>query len=264
MKKQKQSVRMIPNVLIRSALFSTKRLSNKRNVVSTKIYSQNGYEVTYDGEELNQIDSQVYQAVVMIMKSKSDINTPNTVKFNIKDIILLLGKHGNGNDYTCVKNSLNRLKKCVITIASGKTNYSGNLLNYVYSVNNDNQVEVNSVFCNFLTSSDQTVCDVESKSKISKLLSKWLFDYFRSHSRYIPLDIEYLLNLCGSNMNIRKFRQQLKISMDELILNHSFPIKSYSIENDKLSVSSKNFNKTNIIEFEEFNPFEFINKKEKV
>lgn len=246
--------RLIPNAVIRSALFTVKKMPRqKRDIVDKQISCQNGYEIYYKGEELNQFDAQVFQACVYLMRKK-ELSPGNLVSFCKKELLYLINREGGGDDYEFLWESLLRMKRCELSITKGSNKYVGNLFSQICFTKTECKFEINKVFYGLLLCDDQTICQVEEKSKLRSQVAKWCLDFFRSHSVYLPLGVDYMHKLCGSTLRLNEFKRALKDGLEELVKSPQSPIKEYSFVGKNLVVSKHKDDKEFVV-YDEFNPF---------
>lgn len=208
----------IPNKLLRSAIFGVQRERKEKTVDLFTFLYNNEIEITFMGPRLNQDDSIVWQSILRAIRN---VNAPMGAAVAIKKLDLLehIGKIKAGKNYNWLMASLDRLSsanlKCIDT--KRKETFTSNLI-IGYHIKNDESY-FNAGVSSFLApllSSDLTDVDIIRKSKLTSQLSRWLHDFYSSHTKPIPYSITKIQTLCRSEQVYAKFKMNLKKSIEEL------------------------------------------------
>lgn len=206
----------IPNKLLRSAVFGVQREKREGVLEQFSFTYQDKYEISYTGPRLNQDDSIVWQAILRAVKNtNSSLGEP----VNIKKIEVLhhLKKTAGGDNYRWLISCLDKLATANLKCINGKEIFSSNLivgyrLNHPFS---SFSAGISS-FLAPLLSDDLTDIDLLRKSKLTSQLSKWLHDFYSSHTNPIPYPVDKIYQLCRSNQQSAKFKISLKKSIEDL------------------------------------------------
>lgn len=208
----------IPNRLLRSAVFGVQREKRNGLLDQFNFTYREHYEITYTGSRLNQDDSIVWQAILRAIKNtKSPLG--KAIKIKKSDVLHNLQKSNGGDNYKWLMSCLDKLSTANLKCVKGKDVFSSNLI-IGYSLN-DSDSYFNAGVSSFLApllSEDLTDIDILRKSKLSSQLSKWLHDFYSSHTNPIPYPVDKLHTICRSNQNIAKFKMSLKKSIEDLKL----------------------------------------------
>lgn len=207
-----------PNICLRSALFGVVKKGRRRFLEDEVIASQDGYQVAYSGERLDQIDLNVWLAVKHLC-SPHPLGTE--VYFSAPMLFALLRKSDGQANRELIKRSLRRMSKGYVEMdQSGKRGFGGHLIDwwawdekaYVF------RVILSPKMAPLFGRDCYTLLDIEQRQKLSRELSLWLHCYWSSHEQIYPISVEVLHQLCGSEAkNMREFRRELRKSIDELI-----------------------------------------------
>ena len=111
------SVRAVPNALLRGALFS---ISNVREVVKkrTLLASVKGIEVRFKGERLNQTDLDTWETIIHLARSQ---NLGSKVQFSAHSMLTMLGRHHGREQHEQLKEDISRLTGAVVEITIKET-----------------------------------------------------------------------------------------------------------------------------------------------
>lgn len=208
----------IPNKFLRSALFGIQREkkdeTNLNNIQITTLHKN--ISIIYSGPILNQDDSLIWQIIArMVYQSSNQMG--NLVEIPRKDILTLLGKTDGGANFTWLKKCLDRLSKAHIIIENDSFVVNTNLLIGYYFNKTENKVYAGiSSLLYPLFSQDLTDIDVIRKTKLKTQLSKWLHDFYSSHSEPIPYSLSRLKELSRTTIQNSKFKKMVEESLNEL------------------------------------------------
>ena len=162
----------IPNSLVRSAIFTTRKLGNVREMIkNSPVFSQDGYSIEYTGERLNQFDSQTLYAILQTQRD-SGLLFGNQVTVTQTSIIEMLGKEANGNNYKDMCDSIHRLYNASIGIKQsfgGSTRvYHGRIIDrYLKDSRGHISFTLNPDLAAFFDS-DCTILSLKKKIQLSK------------------------------------------------------------------------------------------------
>lgn len=214
-----EKVRAIPNVFLRSSLFSisqTRAMSRKL----TEITSLEGVEIRFKGEHFNQDDLDVWEALVHRAR-KQPLGTH--VRFTVNDILHELGLDTGGSQHTQFHEKLTRLQGGVIEIRwpdegkkltdklVGKSFYDEASETYVLMLSED----LLKIYKTGNTWIDSEACKLFRRNA----LARWLYRFYATHAEPFDIKVETLRNLCGSSQTQRltDFRKALRIALKLLV-----------------------------------------------
>jgi len=211
-----KETRAAPNVCLRSALFGVVKPGRRKFLQHTVLASQEGYQVIYNGERLDQSDFDVWLAVKHIC-AKHPID--RKIQFTAKEIFNILGKPDGGANREWLKRSLTRLHECSVAMkAPNGSEFHSHLVNswkweeetynFVVSLSNDLKP--------LFEKDSYTLIDIKNRKNLHKDLSKWLVSYWSSHNEIYPIKDTKLQALCGSEASKDRFRRDLRQALKEL------------------------------------------------
>ncbi len=225
--------RGVPNAFLRSALFGVVRKGRREVLDGVEIAAWGGTSIKFTGKKLQQSDQDVWMACVEACKRYGSTK----VEIGQRDLMRLIGRK-NGNSKQ-LWSDLKRLIFAGIEVESERYSYAGNL---IHSAVKDEKTKKIVLSINpqmaALFGAGATHIEVEQRHALSGDLSKWMQGYVLSHKsswrKPHVISLDKLQTLCGSTATIRKFRQQIKASMDELKAQKI--AAGWSLENDTLKL----------------------------
>jgi hypothetical protein len=227
------SVRGVPNAVLRSALFSVIRQGKRKSIFKEKLASSGNITVIFTGFKLDQADLDVWQRVIHLSKEKLGQQVIFTANSFLSDI----NRAASGASYKWLKDSLTRLQSAVVEIKDGSKTFSGQLIHNYYVDEQTKKIVVQlNPQLSFLLGNDQwTGLDWKQRKKLlGKPLALWLHSFYSSHSEPFEYKIETIWQLCGSEtIELFKFKQNLSDALKDLSEATGWLCK---IENDKLKV----------------------------
>lgn len=207
----------IPNTMLRSALFGIQRERAGLHPVDDMILMcPGGAVMKYSGPRLNQDDSLVWQ---MILRAVRQSKTPmgSLVKISAQEMILAMDRTDGGANFNWLKSCLERLAKSYIVIDSPAEEIRSHLLvGYKIEKKTKKIVVGISGLLYPLFANDLTDIDVLRKTKLKSQLSRWLHDFYSSHSEPIPYTVSKIKELSRAEKQTSKFRIMIEHAIEEL------------------------------------------------
>ncbi len=212
-----ESVRCVPNALLRGALFS---VSKEREFFKelTTIASVDGIEIRYTGQRLNQVDLDLWEMLLHLQRLQPLVDR---IEFTAHSMLKALGRTTGGKDHQSLDNALARLIGSVAEIkwVEERKAFIGALVSsvlrdvdtgrYVLKFNQDMAV---------LYGQGHTYIDLEQRQALGQnSLAKWLHGFYTSHAAPFGYKVETLRNLCGSEASLREFRRLIRVALNKLI-----------------------------------------------
>ncbi len=226
------NLRQLPNVFLRSALFSVGNNKNKRKYYSAKeplhVETYGNYSMLFRGEELRQDDLDLMMELLHIVRGQ-----PSHTKVHVCPMHLIRDM-----DWSRNKDSYSRLEKIIlrlqmgvisIVIQSKKKDGSEEVLKYHGSfikssamrdnmqgeqLRSDWVVEINPELFRLFSNNDFTRFSWEHRKEISTPLAKWLHSFFSSHDGSMGVPLDRLMKLSGyADANPaarRKFKMRIR------------------------------------------------------
>jgi TrfA protein len=207
--------RGVPNVALRSALFGAIRRGPRRYLKSERMASVDGMEVLYTGEQLDQGDLDVWEAVLHFIR-KQELG--KECRFTAYVILRMLGKADNGQNREILHKRLLRLRANAVEVRSGRFTYIGGLIDDVFKDEKTHEyVVVANPRIKVLFERDQfTLIDWAVRLElVGHPLGQWLHGFYTSHAKPYAYSVEKLHELCGSeNHDLRGFKRDLREALD--------------------------------------------------
>ncbi|MBU2788075.1 hypothetical protein HFQ13_07640 [Acidithiobacillus sp. VAN18-1] len=214
-----ESVRAVPNVCLRSALFGAIRKGRRRLLEREIIAAVEGLEIRYTGPRLDQGDLGVYESLLHLLRDQSLGQECHTTSYAL---LKLMGKKdtgGKGGNREILHRSLMRLGATMVEIrAVGRYSYAGSLID---DVSQDEKTREYVIVLNpklkALFAPDQyTQIQWAIRRELEgRQLAQWLHGFYSSHARPYPMKIETLHRLCGSEAELMSdFAKKLRKALD--------------------------------------------------
>jgi hypothetical protein len=234
--------RAIPNVFLRSALFGIQKRGVHLTVKNKEILSMSQYQVLFSGEELNQLDLIVWDALVYLFKEKS--KGSNRVRVTIYEVCKFLGYTDSTETRDQVKNRIFKLVLAVVQVKGKQyAMYMSHLIQSFALIEDEPNAYYlefdNHLLCVFRDTDDYTFININIRKQLGQnQLALWIFHFYASHKEPIPFSLEYLHDLSRSGLIQKEFNRSLRSAL-ELIKNAYVTENTnfeYKIENSKLFV----------------------------
>lgn len=227
------SVRGIPNTLLRSALFT---VSQQRETFKKRelIRSVGGVEIRFKGERFNQSDLDLYEQLVHLARLQP---LGSLIEFTAHSILKELGRGTNGKAYEEFKEDMARLRGGFVEIKwfGLNTSFGGGLLS-AYSREESTQrytVKFDSEILGLYVDGHTFVDWEKRKALKGNSLAQWLMGYYASHVVPYEIKVETIKDMCGSKTaRLADFRRMLRTALDELV--RVGCIHSWAISKDDL------------------------------
>jgi hypothetical protein len=237
-----EPARGVPNGVLRSALFGAIKKGPRRYMKGEEIAAQDGIEIRYTGERLDQGDLDLWECVLHIARAQ---DMGSQCRFNGYAMLKLLGMTYCGKNCETLHTRLLRLRANAIEIEQGRYSYIGGLLDEAYKDKDTHEyVVVLNPQLRALFEGDQfTQIDWNVRYALAgQTLAQWLHGYYASHAQPFPVKIETIHKLCGSeSKEMFHFKQDLKKALDALTAasNANDQPFSYEILGDLVHVERK-------------------------
>jgi hypothetical protein len=200
-----ESMRGVPNGVLRSALFSASRRGKRRFMQRETIASVAGVLIVYSGPRLDQSDLDVWEGALHLARLAK---LGERIEFTQKGFLRLINRGGptgssiGKSDRDWLRDTLSRLEATAVKITQGPAAYEGSLLDactrdncanghYVVKVNPEMRVLFNR---EGWTQIDWNI----RRALIGHPLAQWLHGFYSTHAAPIPYKAETLRRLCGS------------------------------------------------------------------
>lgn len=207
----------IPNAFLRSAVFAAIAKGQRATLSEAEIKGQAGTVLTFDGEQFDQHDLDLFGTLVGLLFQKSQHDQEN--KTSCSALLRMLGVTDTGPNRTSLRNRLQRLSSCKLSVDNPWCKFSGSLIRVRY-IDGHNTIalrlspKINELYEN----NSYTRIQWGLRSSLRGCpLAQWLHGYYATHAKPHPVRIETLKKMSGSNtISLGKFRQLLNKALDKL------------------------------------------------
>jgi len=236
------AVRAVPNGFLRSALFGAIRKGTRAYLEREEIRAQEGIRIIYTGPRLDQGDLDVWETILHIARTQALGDECTVTGYQL---LKALGKTDTGSNRATLECRLSRMNATGLDVKVGKFSYEGSLIDEVYrdEISRAYVIRLNPRLRALFAADQFTMIDWSVRNSMGgQPLAQWLHGYYASHARPLPVKIETLYGLCGSEMeHMFHFREKLRKSLDVLVgtcMDHG-QLFSYEIKNDLVFVEKK-------------------------
>ena len=213
--------RGIPNDLVRSALFTIGNSRRKREFCRAVIIKTLGnIKITYTGEELRQMDEDVFLQLVHLARL---VPLGSPIEFSAHSLLKALSWPTDSKAYTRLRQSIHRLSVTGLTIENDHQGYNGSLIrDFAWKKSNEQSsrlwmVRLEPSIISLFKHVSYSQIDWEQRLKLGDL-AKWLHSFYYTHQNPYPMKVKTLHVLCGSTTKSQaKFRQMLRSALEELV-----------------------------------------------
>ncbi|MDD1016978.1 plasmid replication initiator TrfA [Pseudomonas rubra] len=219
-----ETVRPIPNVILRSALFGVgpiKKSGDRTYLERVKVYSLGGISMFYTGALLNQGDLNVWGAV---LHQAQEQELGEECKVTAYRLLKLLGKTDSGKNRRDLDACISRLKATALQIEVGEYSYEGSLIHEVYRGQGERSkrmyvIRLNSRLHVLFNGKQHTNVNWSVRQALQgKPLAQWLHGFYSSHAKSYDYKVETLHQLCGSSAkSLSDFKKDLRRSLEFLV-----------------------------------------------
>lgn len=206
------SARAVPNVCLRSALFGATRKGRRRLLEQELVAAVDGVEIRYTGARLDQGDLDVWESVLHAVRLQELGSRCRVTSYALLKLMEKKDTGGKGGNREILNRSLMRLGANMVDISLGKKSYAGSLIDEVYRDKETREyvIALNPKLIALFEPDQYTQVQLEIRRALDgKPLAQWLHGFYASHAKPFPLKVETLHRLCGSESDLRRYRQTL-------------------------------------------------------
>ncbi|MTW23030.1 Replication initiator protein A [Allochromatium palmeri] len=206
-----ESVRGVPNVALRSALFGAIKRGPRRYMDRELVTSLEGYEVRYTGPRLDQSDLDVWEALLHLARRQA---LGNRIEASERQLLKEAGRSYGKSGREWLKSVAARLSATTVEIQHDHQNYGGSLVDEFYrdDIAGCYVIELNPRLQLLFAHEDWTQVEWEQRQKLKRQpLAQWLHGFYSTHARPFPLKVKTLHQLSGSEAKqLYHFRAELR------------------------------------------------------
>ena len=209
-----EPVRAVPNGFLRSALFGAIAKGKRRYIDGEQLAALDGIEIHYTGERLDQGDLDVYESVLHAVRLQE---LGSQCRVTSYALLKLMGKTDTGKNRATLQTRIERLRANAIRMKQGRYSFIGGLVDEAYKDEETQEwVIVLNPKLRALYGADQfTQIEWAVRQALDgRQLAQWLHGFYASHAKPFPMKVETLLRLCGSESELRRYRQTLGDALD--------------------------------------------------
>jgi len=214
------TVRGAPNAVLRSALFGAVGRGEKQYLQKELLASVNGVEILYTGLRLDQVDFDLWLALIHMAK---DYPAGEEIRVTAYRLLRLMGRADTGGSRgtrEAIDTRITRLANATVRIRVGRYSYEGALISGSYRDEAEHHycITLNPKLLSLFGRDQYTELDLEIRSTlIGKPLAQWLHGFSSSHASPGPISVKTLRDLCGSEAKrIAHFREKLRNALTDV------------------------------------------------
>lgn len=206
-----------PNSFLRSALFSAIQSKDRQYLKEVTLASSRDVVLKFTGEQLNQEDLTVWEALVHLART-SPLGT--VCNFTAYGLLKSLELHTGGAEHRRLHSTIIRLAGAVVEIKHEGQQYFGTLIQSGVKDELTKQyaVKLNPELIRLYGETQWTALNWNQRLQLrSKSLAQALHGYYSSHNRPYPVKLATLQLYTGSqNSDSRSFKRQVNRALKEL------------------------------------------------
>ena len=225
-----EQTRGVPNLCLRSALFSVIQRGRRKAVKGEILAAVKGLSIRYTGWRLDQGDFDVLVHALHLVSLQQHSSTDRYVKLTAKGFLRAIGRSSGKSGREWLKDSFRRLTASAVEIkieisVGYKTEtftYAGSLVEEFYYTESDHRyfLKINPKLAN-LFDAGWTQLQWRQRLQLKTDLAKWLHGFYASHRTPYPLKVATLRQLCGSDCGrLSDYRGKLRYALAELVNIH--------------------------------------------
>lgn len=236
-----EPVRAVPNGFLRSALFGAIAKGRRRYINGEDLAAIDGVTIRYKGERLDQGDLDVWESVLHAVRLQE---LGSQCRLTSYALLKLMGKTDTGKNRATLQARIERLVANALTVKQGRYSYIGSLLSFAAKDEETQEwvIELDPRLRPLFAADQFTQIEWAVRHELDgKPLAQWLHGFYASHAKPFPMKVETLLRLCGSESELRRYRQTLGDALDavaEASAAHGEGF-SYEIRGDLVHVEKK-------------------------
>ena len=207
-----------PNAVLRSALFAA--VQGKGRIAMHRqelIATQDGVTIRYTGDQLDQADLDVWEAVLHIARLQG---LGTELHFTAHAFLKALGRQTGKSGHDWLSSAFARLGATWVEISDGRRTYLGSLIERGVRDEGTGRyvLEINPQLARFFSPTRWTQIDWTQRQRLrGKPLALWLHGFYASHAEPHPLTVAYLHKLSGSQTKrLRRFKESLTQALRDL------------------------------------------------
>ena len=211
----------VSNVIARSALFAAIKSKDRRKMHKEVVASQDGVEISFTGEQLNQDDHDNFMQLVKLASGRP---LGQAVVVPANAILRTLGRSTGKSQHDQLRADMDRLVTGTVTIRANGIEYIGHLVDDALQDTREPvhkrhwAYRLNPRLVALFAPNRYTLNNWQTRQMLGqKELARWLQLWLESHAENFATGVATIRTRCGStNGSLRSFRQQLREALDGL------------------------------------------------
>lgn len=212
------AVRVVPNGILRSALFGAVAKGRRRYINGEELAAVEGVTIRYKGERLDQGDLDVWESVLHAVRAQK---LGSRCRLTSYALLKLTGKTDSGKNRVTLQNRIERLVANAVTIKQGRYTYIGGLIRFAAKDEETQEwiIELDEKLRPLFADDQFTQIEWRVRHALDgRQLAQWLHGFYASHAKPFPVRMETLLKLAGSeDTNPRSAQQTLRKALDAVV-----------------------------------------------
>lgn len=235
------AVRAVPNGILRSALFGAIAKGRRRLMDNELVASTADSQIRATGPRLDQGDLDVWMTVLHVVRF-NDLGSE--CRMTAYSLLKLLGKTDSGKNRVTLQARITRLVASGLSVKQGRHTYIGTLISEAAKDDETQEwvIRLNPKLRPLFDDDQFTQTEWLVRHELDgKPLAQWLHGFYATHADPFPLKVETLHKLCGSEAEIRRFRQTLGdalVAVTEASAKHGEAF-SFDVRGDLVHVEKK-------------------------
>lgn len=209
-----EPVRAVPNGFLRSALFGAIAKGKRRYIDGEQLAALDGIEIRYTGQRLDQGDLDVWESVLHAVRLQEMGSQCRVTSYAL---LKLMGLTDTGKNRVTLNKRITRLVASALTVKQGRYSYIGSLIAGAAKDEETQEwvIELDAKLRPLFAADQFTQVEWAVRHALNgKPLAQWLHGFYASHAKPFPMKVETLLRLCGSESELRRYRQTLGDALD--------------------------------------------------
>jgi hypothetical protein len=207
-----------PNSFIRSALFAAIHSKDRQFFKETVLASQDGIEIRYTGEQLNQADLDVWETIVHLAREQP---LGTVASFTAHGLLKAMGMPTGNSQHKQLHSTLLRLTACAVEVTHEGKTYFGPLIKSGAKdeVTRHYGIELNKGIIKLFGENQWTALDWKQRQELrGQPLAQALHAFYSSHRDPFAVKLATLQAYTGSrNKQPASFKRQVRAALAQLV-----------------------------------------------
>ncbi|MCL4757337.1 MAG: hypothetical protein KJZ96_03230 [Rhodocyclaceae bacterium] len=209
-----EAVRVVPNPILRSALFGAIARGRRCYIDGEQLAALDGIEIRYTGQRLDQGDRDVWEGVLHMVRLQE---LGSQCRVTSYALLKLMGLTDTGKNRVTLNKRITRLVASALRVKQGRYSYIGSLIAGAAKDEETQEwlIELDPKLRALFAADQFTQIEWAVRHELNgKPLAQWLHGFYASHAKPFPMKVETLHRLCGSESELRRYRQTLGDALD--------------------------------------------------